>query len=277
MGTERYPDRGPAFSSYLSPNPMNVSTTSNKLAGKIALVTGGNSGIGLATAQRFVAEGAHVFITGRRQQSLEDAVEKIGGRNVTAIQGDVSNLADLNRLFAAIKAEKGRLDIVFANAGGGTLLPLGKITEEQFDATFNSNVKGVVFTVQGALPLMGEGASIILNASTTSITGTPAFSIYSASKAAVRNLARSWILDLKGSGIRINVISPGVVPTPGYDGIGLTKEQIQGFVELQVAAIPMGRVGTTDEIAKAVSFLASDESSFVNGVELFVDGGMTQV
>lgn len=254
-----------------------LTTTSNKLAGKIALVTGGNSGIGLATAQRFAAEGAYVFITGRRQESLDEAVKKIGEKNVTGVQGDVSQLADLDRLFATIKAEKGRLDIVFANAGGGTLSPLGQITEEHFDKTFNTNVKGVVFTVQKALPLLGEGASIILNASTAAIKGTPAFSIYSASKAAVRNLARSWILDLKGRNIRVNVISPGVVRTPGYDGLGLTEEQIQGFVDVQVATIPMGRAGTTDDIAKAVSFLASDDSSFVNGVELFVDGGMTQV
>ena len=256
---------------------MSTLPTSDKLAGKIALVTGGNSGIGLATAQRFVAEGAYVFITGRRQQSLDEAIAKIGRENLAAIQGDVSKLADLDRLFAAIQAEKGRLDIVFANAGSATLLPLGKITEEQFDTTFNTNVKGVVFTVQKALPLLKSGASIILNASTTSIKGTAAFSIYSASKAAVRNLARSWILDLKGRNIRVNVISPGVVPTPGYDGLGLTREQIQGFVDFQAATIPSGRVGTVEEIAKAVLFLASDDSSFVNGVELFVDGGMTQI
>ena len=229
------------------------------------------------THQRFVAEGAYVFITGRRQQNLNDAVAKIGGKNLTAIQGDVSKLADLDRLFTTIQSEKGRLDIVFANAGGGTLSPLGQITEQQFDTTFDTNVKGVVFTVQKALPLLANGASIILNASITSVKGTPAFSIYSASKAAVRNLARSWILDLKGRNIRINVISPGVVPTPGYDGLGLTKEQIQEFVDFQIATIPLGRVGTVDEIAKAVSFLASDDSSFINGIELFVDGGMTQI
>ena len=248
-----------------------------KLDGKVALVTGGNSGIGLATARRFVAEGAYVFITGRRQQSLDEAVEKIGGQNVHGIQGDVSALGDLDRLFSIVRAKKGRLDIVFANAGSGTLSPLGQITEQQFDETFGTNVKGVVFTVQKALPLMGNGASIVLNASTTSIKGTAAFSIYSATKAAVRNLARSWIVDLKGRGIRVNVISPGVVPTPGYDGLGLSQEQIAGFVDGQVEAIPLGRVGTTDEIAKVVVFLASDDSSFVNGVELFVDGGMTQI
>jgi len=254
-----------------------MSTSTNRLAGKIALVTGGNSGIGLATAQRFAAEGAFVFITGRRQESLDEAVKLIGEEHVAAVQGDVSKLADLERLFATIKAKSGRLDIVFANAGAGTLLPLGHITEAQFDDTFGTNVKGVVFTVQSALPLLGDGASIILNASTTSIKGSPAFSIYSASKAAVRNLARSWIVDLKGRNIRVNVVSPGVVPTPGYDGLGLNVEQIREFIDLQANTIPIGRVGTTDEIAKAVLFLASDDSSFVNGVELFVDGGMTQI
>ena len=254
-----------------------MNTIAKKLEGRVALITGGNSGIGLATAQRFVAEGAYVFITGRRQQSLDEAVKKLDGRNVTAVQGDVARLADLDRLFSIIQAEKGHLDIVFANAGSGTLSPLGQITERQVDETFDTNVKGVIFTVQKALPLMGKGASIVLNASTTSITGTAAFSVYSATKAAVRNLARSWIIDLKDRDIRINVISPGVVPTPGYDGLGLTSDQIASFIDGQVNTIPLGRVGTTDEIAKAVVFLASDDSSFVNGVELFVDGGMTQI
>ena len=253
------------------------STPSHKLAGKIALITGGSSGIGLATAKRFVTEGAHVFVTGRRQENLDAAVKEIGEGSVTAVRADSSQLADLDRLFAIVQEQKGHLDVVFANAGGGSLAPLGQISEEQFDRTFATNVKGVVFTVQKALPLMGEGGTIILNASTTSIKGTAAFSIYSATKAAVRNLARSWALDLKGRGIRINVISPGVVPTAGYDGLGLTKEQVQGFVDAQVATIPLGRVGTTDEIAKAVVFLASDDSSFVNAVELFVDGGVTQI
>ncbi len=248
-----------------------------RLDGKVALVTGGNSGIGLATAQRFVSEGAYVFITGRRQKSLDEAVKAIGGASITAVQGDVSNLADLDRLFSIIKSGKGHLDIVFANAGSGTLSPLGQITERQFDETFNTNVKGVVFTVQKALPLLREGGSIVLNASTSSIKGTASFSIYSATKAAVRNLARSWIVDLRGSGTRVNVISPGVVPTPGYELLGLSKEEIAGFVDFQVNTIPLGRVGTREEIANAVLFLASDESSFVNGVELFVDGGMTQI
>lgn len=247
-----------------------------KLEGKIALVTGGNSGIGLATAKQFVAEGAYVYITGRRQVELDAAVEAIG-KNVTAVQSDVSNLADLDRLFATIKQEQGHLDIIFANAGGGQIAPLGAITEEHFDKTFNVNVKGLLFTVQKALPLLPEGASIILNASITSIKGTPAFSVYSATKAAVRSFARNWILDLRERKIRVNAISPGVVPTPGYDHLGLNDQQLQEFVDSQASTIPLGRVGTPDEIAKAVVFLASDDSSFVNGIELFVDGGMAQI
>lgn len=247
-----------------------------KLEGKIALVTGGNSGIGLATAKQFVAEGAYVYITGRRQVELDAAVEAIG-KNVTAVQSDVSNLADLDRLFATIKEEQGHLDIIFANAGGGQIAPLGAITEEHFDKTFNINVKGLLFTVQKALPLLPDGASIILNASITSIKGTPAFSVYSATKAAVRSFARNWILDLKERKIRVNAISPGVVPTPGYDHLGLNDQQLQEFVDSQASTIPLGRVGKPDEIAKAVVFLASDDSSFVNGIELFVDGGMAQI
>jgi NAD(P)-dependent dehydrogenase (short-subunit alcohol dehydrogenase family) len=247
-----------------------------KLEGKIALVTGGNSGIGLATAKQFVAEGAYVYITGRRQVELDAAVEAIG-KNVTAVQSDVSNLADLDRLFATIKQEQGHLDIIFANAGGGEIAPLGEITEEHFDKTFNINVKGLLFTVQKALPLLPEGASIILNASTASIKGTPAFSVYGATKAAVRSFARNWTLDLRERKIRVNAISPGVVPTPGYDHLGLNDQQLQEFVDSQASTIPLGRVGTPDEIAKAVVFLASDDSSFVNGIELFVDGGMAQI
>lgn len=248
----------------------------SKLDGKIALVTGGTSGIGLATAKRFVAEGAYVYITGRRQAELDAAVEAIG-RNVKAVQSDVSNLADLDRLFATIKQAKGNLDILFANAGVGEIAPLGSITEEHFDRIFNINVKGTLFTVQKALPLLPDGASIILNASIVSITGTPAFSVYSATKAAVRSFARNWILDLKERKIRVNAVSPGVVPTPGYDHLGLNDQQVQEFVDSQAATIPLGRVGTPDEIAKAVVFLASGDSSFVNGVELFVDGGMAQI
>ncbi len=247
-----------------------------KLEGRIALVTGGNSGIGLATAQRFVQEGAYVFITGRRQDALDEAVKTIGC-NVAAIQADAARLTDIDKLYATIQKEKGHLDILFANAGSGTLLPLGAITEEQFDQTFDTNVKGLLFTVQKALPLMSEGASIILNASITSIKGTPAFSVYSASKAAVRSFARSWAVDLKGRQIRVNAISPGVVPTPGYNLLGLSEEQMQDFIASQAATIPLGRVGTPEEIAKAVVFLASDDSSYVNGIELFVDGGMAQI
>lgn len=247
-----------------------------KLTGKIALVTGANSGIGLATAQRFVEEGAYVFITGRRQNELDAAVKKIG-ENVTAVQGDVSNLADIDRLYTTIEQEKGHLDILFANAGTGEIAPLGSITEEHFDKTFNTNVKGLLFTVQKALPLMPEGSSIVLNASIASIKGTPALSVYSATKAAVRSFARSWTLDLKDRKIRVNAISPGVVPTPSYNLMGLTEEQVQEFVASQTENIPLGRVGTTDEIAKAVVFLASDDGSFINGIELFVDGGMAQI
>jgi NAD(P)-dependent dehydrogenase (short-subunit alcohol dehydrogenase family) len=247
-----------------------------KLEGKVALVTGGTSGIGLATAKQFVAEGAYVIITGRRQPELDAAVEAIG-KNVTGVQSDVSNLADLDRLFATIQQEQGHLNILFANAGVGEIAPLGSITEEHFDKIFNINVKGLLFTVQKALPLLPEGASIILNASIVSIKGTPAFSVYSATKAAVRSFARNWILDLKERKIRVNAISPGVVPTPGYDHLGLNDKQLQEFVTNQANTIPLGRVGTPDEIAKAVVFLASDNSSFINGIELFVDGGMAQI
>jgi NAD(P)-dependent dehydrogenase (short-subunit alcohol dehydrogenase family) len=249
---------------------------SQKLAGKIALVTGGSSGIGLATAKRFVSEGAHVYITGRRQAELDAAATELGDDG-TAIRSDVADLADLDRLFDSIQQQKGRVDVLFANAGGGGLLPLGQITEEHFDRTFNTNVRGLLFTVQKALPLMPSGSSIILNASTASIKGTPAFSVYSATKAAVRSFARNWTLDLKERNIRVNAVSPGVVPTPGYNLMGVTKEEVQGFVDSMLTTIPLGRAGTPDDIAKAVVFLASDDSSFVNGIELFVDGGMAQI
>ncbi len=248
----------------------------SKFEGKIALVTGGNSGIGLATAKRFVQEGAYVFITGRRQASLDAAVKEIGS-NVTAVQGDVANLADLDRLFAAIKEQKGKLDILFANAGGGEFAAMGSITEEHFDKTFNTNVKGLLFTVQKALPLMPKGSAVILNASIVSSKGMPAFGVYSATKAAVRSFARTWTNDLKDLGIRVNVVSPGPVNTPGVDGLAsdpVQREQIKAGL---AAGVPLGRMGEADEIAKAVSFLASDESSFIAGIELFVDGGMIQV
>jgi NAD(P)-dependent dehydrogenase (short-subunit alcohol dehydrogenase family) len=241
-----------------------------KLDGKVAVVTGGTSGIGLASARRLAAEGAHVFITGRRKPELDAAVTAIGSR-ATGVHGDVANLADLDRLYAVVKEQKGRVDVLFANAGGGELVPLGAITEEHFDRTFNSNVKGLLFTVQKALPLLSEGASIILNASIASSKGTPAFSVYSATKAAVRSFARSFTVDLKDRRIRVNAISPGPIDTPALDGLGTDLKQ--GLV----GAVPMGRLGSPDEIAKAVVFLASDDSSFVTGIELFVDGGMAQI
>jgi NAD(P)-dependent dehydrogenase (short-subunit alcohol dehydrogenase family) len=240
-----------------------------KLEGKIALITGGSSGLGLSTAKCFVAEGAHVFITGRRQPELDKAVREIGG-SVTAVRGDVSNLADLDELFATIKEQKGRLDILFANAGGGAFAPLGQVTEAQFDKYFGINVKGTLFTVQKALPLIPAGGAIVLNGSMVSVKGIPAFGVYAATKAALRSF--------KGRNIRVNVVSPGTVVTPAYKSeLGLTDEQIEGFTAQAAAATPLGRTGTPDEIAKAVLFLASNDSSFVNGIELFVDGGAAQI
>lgn len=250
---------------------------SQKLTDKIAVITGGSSGIGLATAQRFVNEGAFVFITGRRQSELQAAVKEIG-RNVIGVQSDVSNLADLDKLYAAVKEQKGRIDILFANAGTGEFAPLGEITEEHFDKQFNVNVKGLLFTVQKALPLLQPGGSIVLNASIVSSTGSPALSVYSATKAAVRSFARTWSVDLKDRNLRVNAISPGIVPTPGYNtSLGMTPQQVDEYVQSSVGNIPLGRPGTADEIAKVVTFLASDDSSYVNGVELFVDGGLAQI
>ena len=247
------------------------------LGGKIAVITGGNSGIGLATARKFVAEGAYVFITGRRQNELDSAVNQIG-TSVTAVQGDVSNLEDLDRLYSTVKRQKGHINILFANAGIGEFAPLGAITEEHFDKTFNANVKGLLFTVQKALPLLKDGASIILNASIVSHTGPPGLGVYSASKAAVRSFARSFTSDLKDRRIRVNAISPGVIPSPGYrNSLGMTDEQIKEYTDSVIGKIPLGRTGTLDEIANVVSFLASDESAYIAGIELFVDGGMTQV
>jgi NAD(P)-dependent dehydrogenase (short-subunit alcohol dehydrogenase family) len=247
-----------------------------KLQGKVAVVTGGNSGIGLATAQRFAAEGAYVFITGRRQSELDAAVKQIG-ENVTGVQGDVSNLADLDRLFATIKQQKGHIDILFANAGGGEFLPLGEITEEHFDKTFNNNVKGLLFTVQKALPLLQDSGSVILNASIASSKGLEAFSVYSATKAAVRSFARSWTIDLRERKIRVNALSPGPIDTPALGHLASTEEQVGELKKNLTAGVPMGRMGSADEIAKAAVFLASDDSSYVTGIELFVDGGMAQV
>jgi NAD(P)-dependent dehydrogenase (short-subunit alcohol dehydrogenase family) len=244
-----------------------------KLEGKIALITGGNSGIGLATAKQFVNEGAYVFITGRREPELARAVKEIG-RNVTGVQGDVANLGDLDRLFAQIEQEKGKLDIVFANAGAAQLAPLGKITEEHYDALFDSNVKGVLFTVQKALPLLPDGASIILNASTAaSKAPAPEWSVYSATKAAVRSFARTWTIDLKERRIRVNAVSPGYTDTPPWRSIEAAEENMK----IISSSIPLGRFGTPDEVAKAVVFLASDDSSYITGTELFVDGGFAQV
>ncbi|CAO3428959.1 SDR family NAD(P)-dependent oxidoreductase [Azospirillum doebereinerae] len=253
---------------------------SRKLDGKIALVTGATSGIGLAAAKRFAEEGAFVYLTGRRQSELDAAVAAIAtaGGAATGVQADSSKLADLDRLYALIQADKGRIDVLYANAGGGGMLPLGAITEEQYEDTFDRNVKGVLFTVQKALPLLGSGASVILAGSTAGSMGTAAFSVYSASKAAVRSFARSWILDLKERNIRVNTLSPGPIRTPGLVELaGPDAAQQQGLVDYLAAQVPLGRVGDPDEIAKAAVFLASDDSSFVNGVELFADGGMAQV
>jgi NAD(P)-dependent dehydrogenase (short-subunit alcohol dehydrogenase family) len=248
----------------------------SKHEGKIAVITGGNSGIGLATAQRLANEGAYVFITGRRQSELDAAVKLIG-KNVTAVQGDVSNLADLDRLYATVKQQKGRIDILFANAGGGEFAPLGSITEAHYDKTFNINVKGVLFTVQKALPLLVDGGAIVLNASIVSSKGMPAFSVYSATKAALRSFARTWTVDLKDRKIRVNAVSPGPIETPAVDRLGQTVGGGDQFKASMISAVPMGRMGTSDEIAKAVSFLASDDASFITGIELFVDGGMAQI
>ncbi|MGB8065511.1 MAG: glucose 1-dehydrogenase [Candidatus Sulfotelmatobacter sp.] len=250
---------------------------SQKLEGKIAVITGGSSGIGLATAKRFVNEGAYVFITGRRQSELDAAVSEIG-HNVTGVQGDVSKLADIDKLYAAVRKQKGKLDIVFANAGTGAFAPLEQISEEHFDKQFNVNVKGLLFTVQKALPLLLPGGSIVLNASIVATKGSQALSVYSATKAAVRSFARTWSVDLKDRKIRVNAISPGIIPTPGYNtSLGMTQEQVDQFVQSSIPNIPLSRPGTTDEIAKAVSFLASDDSSYVTGIELFVDGGLAQI
>lgn len=248
-----------------------------KLEGKIALITGGSSGIGLAAAKDFVAEGARVYITGRRQSELDRAVDE-GHGQITAVQGDVSRLADLDRLYGVIQAEQGGLDVLFANAGTGEFAPLGQISEAHFDKQFDLNVKGVLFTVQKALPLLRDGSSIVLNASIVATKGNPAFSVYSATKAAVRSFARTWAVDLRARRIRVNAISPGIVPTPGYHtSLGMNQQQVDEFVQASLAGIPLGRAGTTEEIAKAVTFLVSSESSYITGIELFVDGGLAQI
>jgi NAD(P)-dependent dehydrogenase (short-subunit alcohol dehydrogenase family) len=247
-----------------------------RLEGKTAVITGSNSGIGLASAKRFVAEGAHVYITGRRQEELDKAVEAIG-TGVTAVQGDVSDPDALDRLFSKVRSDRGRIDVLFANAGLGAREPLGKITEPAFDRVFGVNVKGAVFTVQKGLPLMGDGGSIILTGSTTGSMGTPAFSIYSASKAAIRNLARSWALDLKGTGIRVNVLSPGATATPGLLNALARTGNKDAMIAGLVDQTPLGRMADPDDIAAVALFLASDESAAMTGSEIFADGGMAQV
>jgi NAD(P)-dependent dehydrogenase (short-subunit alcohol dehydrogenase family) len=251
-------------------------TMSGKLEGKVAVITGGSTGIGLATAKRFVSEGAFVFVTGRRQTELDAAVKDIGN-NAIGVQGDVAKLGDLDRLYDVVKAKTGRIDILFANAGVAEFAPIGAITEEHYDKIFDANVKGMLFSVQKALPLIVDGGSIILNASIVASIGTPALSVYSATKAAVRSFARNWILDLKPRKIRVNAISPGPIATPGFEGLAVNSGQAEEMKSSFITSVPLGRMGTADEIARAAVFLASDDSSFVTGTELFVDGGTAQI
>jgi len=247
-----------------------------KLEGKVAVVTGGSSGIGLATTQEFVQQGAYVFITGRRKEELDRVVKELGP-NVTAVQGDVANLADLDRLYAEVKKQGKRIDIVFANAGVGEFQSIGEITEESFDKMFNINVKGLLFTVQKALPLFNDGGSIILNASVASSKGLEAFGVYSATKAAVRSFARTWTLELKTRQIRVNAISPGPIDTPIFGTLSSSPDELKQIKAGLASGVPLGRMGQPDEIAKVALFLASTDSSFVAGTELFVDGGLAQV
>ena len=249
---------------------------SAKLEGKVALVTGGSSGIGLAIAQRFAREGAFVFLTGRRRAELEKAAKLIGPEPA-AIQADVASLEDLDKVYQEIRQRKGRLDVLVANAGGGTFAPLGAISEEHFDQTFGTNVRGTLFTVQKALPLLSEGASIILTGSTAGSEGIAAFGVYAATKAAIRSFARSWATDLKERKVRVNVISPGPIETPGLAALAPDDVSRERLYRAFVEQIPLGRLGQPDEVAKVASFLASDDASFVSGIELFVDGGAAQV
>jgi NAD(P)-dependent dehydrogenase (short-subunit alcohol dehydrogenase family) len=248
-----------------------------RLEGKIAVITGGNSGIGLATAQIFVTEGAHVYITGRRQSELDAAVKQIGKKNVTGVQGDVSNLADLDRLYDTVKQQKGRIDVLFANAGIIELAPIGSITESHFDKIFNVNVKGLLFTVQKALTLFQDGGSIVLTGSIGGSKGYEGSSVYSATKAAIRSFARTWTVELKHRKIRVNAISPGPIDTPMTSSMVKSEELGEQLKTNLVNAVPLGRMGNPDEVAKAILFLVSDDSSYVTGIELFVDGGMAQI
>ncbi len=247
-----------------------------KLDGKVAVITGANSGIGLAAAKRFAREGARVFMTGRRQAELDQAVSEVGG-DVRGVQGDIANLADLDRLYGVVREEAGQIDVLFANAGGGDFMPLAEMTEDHFDRTFDINVKGTVFTVQKALPLLRDGASIILTGSSAANKGTPAFSVYAATKAAIRSFARGWAAELGPRRIRVNVLVPGATLTPGWSGLSQSEEQHQAFVAFSEAATPLGRMADPAEIAAAALFLASDESSYVNGSEVHADGGAGQV
>jgi NAD(P)-dependent dehydrogenase (short-subunit alcohol dehydrogenase family) len=247
-----------------------------QLEGKTAIVTGGTTGIGLATAQRFAAEGAHVYVTGRRQDVLDAAVATIG-HGATGVRGDVADLADLDRLYATVAGDNRRVDVLYANAGGGEFSTLEQVTEKHFDETFGGNTKGMLFTVQKALPLLNDGASVILQSSNAATLGNEAFGVYAASKAAVRSFARTWAAELKGRSIRVNAISPGTIDTPGIDGLVPSQEQADQLKAYMAGTIPMGRIGRPDEVASAALFLASDQSSFITGIELFVDGGRNQI
>ncbi|TDU04824.1 NAD(P)-dependent dehydrogenase (short-subunit alcohol dehydrogenase family) [Streptomyces sp. 846.5] len=255
---------------------MRRRTTMGQLEGKTAIVTGGTTGIGLAAAKRLAGEGAHVFVTGRRKPELDAAVEAIG-HGATGVQGDVAVLADLDRLYETVRGQGRRIDVLFANAGGGAFANLEQVTEEHFDQTFDINVRGLLFTVQKALPLLNDGASVIVPSSTTATTGAEAFGVYAASKAAVRSFARTWANELKGRGIRVNSITPGPIDTPGITGLAPDQEQAAGLKTFLASQVPLGRMGRSEEIADAVLFLATDSSSFITGANLDVDGGMNQV
>jgi NAD(P)-dependent dehydrogenase (short-subunit alcohol dehydrogenase family) len=246
------------------------------LEGRTAIVTGGTTGIGLAAAGRLAAEGAYVFVTGRRKAELDAAVEKIGA-NAIGVQGDVSDLADLDRLYAAVRQQGRRIDVLFANAGGGSFASLEQVTEEHFDQTFGINVRGLLFTVQKALPLLNDGASVILAASSAAANGAETFGVYAASKAAVRSFARTWANELKGRAIRVNAVTPGTIDTPGITGLAPDEEQAEQLKGFLAGQIPMGRLGRPEEVADAIAFLASDQSGYITGAELCVDGGLNQI